>query len=85
MTLYISFYNVYKEKCTYVFWNARPKYLTQLVAHFIIKTIKGLSNYNTNPVLADSSDNGLYMAMSLYNFNLNTAIYYLIYKYVHFH
>lgn len=40
MTLCTSFCNVYKEKCKYIFWNARPKYLTQLVAYFISKTIK---------------------------------------------
>ena len=68
MTQYISFYNVYREKCKYVFWNAGPKYLIQLVAYFIIKTVKGLSNYSANPLLADSSDNGPYMGMSLYNF-----------------
>lgn len=70
MTLYVSFYNVYKEKCKYSFGNARPKHFTQLVAYFIIKTIKGLSNYSANPVLADSSDNGPYMGMSLWDFIL---------------
>lgn len=70
MTLYISFHNVYKEKCKYAFWNARPKYLTQLVAYFISKTIKELSNYNVNPVLADSSAIGLSIRMSLYSFTL---------------
>lgn len=65
MTPYISFYNVYKEKCKYVFWNARPKCLTQLVAYFITKTIKGLSNYNANPMVADPSDNGPSMGTPL--------------------
>lgn len=75
MMLYISFYNVCKEKCKHAFWNARPKYLKQLAAYFIRKTIKRLSNYSANPVLADSSDNGLYVGMSLHSF--------ILFKYCH--
>lgn len=39
-----------------------------IIRYFIIKTIRGLSNYNANLMLADSSDNGSNMGTSLYNF-----------------
>lgn len=76
MTLYISFYNAYYRRCKYVFWNARPKYFTQLVEYFIIKAIRALSNYNANPMLPDSSDNAPPMGTSVQNF--------ILFKYCHF-
>lgn len=70
MTLYLSFSQCIQRKMQICLWNARPKYLTQLVAYFISQTIKELSNYNVNPVLADSSAIGLSIRMSLYSFTL---------------